>query len=275
MHPKLKSRYKSHVEAAIECMKTINDFDDLVDLRTLAHHCLGLKPSAYVLRAIKIEEKKMTTKFNQEMYAKMRAKKNEPLSNLRKRVIHVVEKGTPVTSATSVPEVTRIASPTTSVEEITPRTKKPRLASKGKEKTGSRSSSSGGDHSHYLRVLESGDKGHLRGVQVARSGGRELKAKEGPHLNHGQCQYCQGEGEGPVRQLEGREAVDLGEGRATHERKGESEDHLVKQPTEVDLEVVDKEMAEEKAAQAAQVAAPDPIGDVLKPTDADGNEANA
>ena len=37
--------------------KTIDDFDDLVDLRTLAHHCLGPEPSAFVLRAIAIEEK--------------------------------------------------------------------------------------------------------------------------------------------------------------------------------------------------------------------------
>jgi len=58
----------------------------------------------------------ITTKFNKKMYAKMRAKKNEPLSNLGKKVVRVVEKGTPVTPATSVPEVTRIASPTTSVE---------------------------------------------------------------------------------------------------------------------------------------------------------------
>ena len=34
----------------------------------------------------------MTTKFNQEMYVKMRVKKNEHISNLRKRVMRVVEK---------------------------------------------------------------------------------------------------------------------------------------------------------------------------------------
>ena len=43
----------------------------------------------------------------------MRVKKNEPLSNPGKRVVCVVEKGTLVTLATSVLEVTRIASPTT------------------------------------------------------------------------------------------------------------------------------------------------------------------
>ena len=69
----------------------------------------------------------ITTKFNNKMYAKMRAKKNEPLSNLGKKVMRVVEKGTPVTLATSVLKVTRIASPITSVKEITPRTKKTAL----------------------------------------------------------------------------------------------------------------------------------------------------
>ena len=66
----------------------------------------------------------LTMKFNQEMYTKMRAKKNDPLSNLRKRVVHVVEKGTPVTPVTSVLETTRTVSPATSVEEITPCSKK-------------------------------------------------------------------------------------------------------------------------------------------------------
>ena len=36
----------------------IEDFDDLVDLRTLAFYCLGLEPSAFVLQNIEIEEKK-------------------------------------------------------------------------------------------------------------------------------------------------------------------------------------------------------------------------
>ena len=58
----------------------------------------------------------MTTKFNQELYAKMRAK-NEPLSNLEKRVVQVIEKGTPVTPVAFVPKATRVASPATSVEK--------------------------------------------------------------------------------------------------------------------------------------------------------------
>ena len=47
--PKLKSRYRQRVEAAIEYARTIEDFDDLVDLQTLAFHCLSPVPSAFVL----------------------------------------------------------------------------------------------------------------------------------------------------------------------------------------------------------------------------------
>ena len=56
--PKLKSRYKRRVEKAIEYAKTIEDYDDLVDPRTLAFYCLGLEPFAFVLRNLDIEEKK-------------------------------------------------------------------------------------------------------------------------------------------------------------------------------------------------------------------------
>ena len=61
----------------------------------------------------------MTTKFNQEMYVRIRAKKNEPLFALRKRVVRVMAKRTPATPTTFVPEVMRVASPATSVEERT------------------------------------------------------------------------------------------------------------------------------------------------------------
>ena len=43
---------------AIEYARTIDDFNDLVNPRTLAFHCLGLEPFAFVLRNIEIEEKK-------------------------------------------------------------------------------------------------------------------------------------------------------------------------------------------------------------------------
>ncbi|XP_050292193.1 uncharacterized protein LOC126733087 [Quercus robur] len=125
------------------------DFDDLVDPWTLAFYCLGPDSSAFVLRNIEIEEKKrMTTKFNQEMCAKMRLKKNEPQSNLGKRTVHVTRKGTPVTSAIPIApavlgiETTRTTSPATSVEEIaTLAFERTCLIDKGKEKVDSRSSS--------------------------------------------------------------------------------------------------------------------------------------
>ena len=60
----------------------------------------------------------------------MRAKKNEPLLNLRKRVVWVVEKGTPVTLVVFVPEATRVASPATLVEEITPYPKRQHVATR-------------------------------------------------------------------------------------------------------------------------------------------------
>ena len=87
----------------------------------------------------------MTTKFNQDMYVKMRSKKNEPLSNLGKRTVHVTGKGSPVTPVASIAldvlgtEATRMASPVTSVDEIiTSISKRPCLTNKGKEKADSR-----------------------------------------------------------------------------------------------------------------------------------------
>ena len=163
--PKLKSRYRQRVEVAIKYVKTIDDYDDLVDPRTLALYFLGPEPSTYFLRTIEIEEKKskyllssslslpflffffykcfpfarMTMKFNQGMYAKMKAKKNEPFSNLRRRVVRVVEKGVSVTPTTLVIKTSRTATLATSVEEITPLWKK-QSVDKGKDKADSRSS---------------------------------------------------------------------------------------------------------------------------------------
>ena len=80
----------------------------------------------------------MTTKFNQDMYVKMRLKKNEPLSNLGKRTVRVVGKGPAVTPIIPGIESMRTASLATSVEEIsTPISKKPHLADKGNEKADS------------------------------------------------------------------------------------------------------------------------------------------
>ena len=83
----------------------------------------------------------MTTKFNQGMYAKMKAKKNEPFSNLGKRTVCIMEKGVLVTPPTPITEPTRTASPATLMEEITPFSKRQRMADKGKEKATSHSSS--------------------------------------------------------------------------------------------------------------------------------------
>ena len=117
----------------------------------------------------------MTTKFNKDMYAKMRSKKDEPLSSLEKKMVRVTRKGpsaTPVTFATpiiSAVETVRTASPATSVEEIpTPSSKRLRMSGKEKEKADSYSStvwSDGGlavDWAHGLVTAE--DMKVLNGV---------------------------------------------------------------------------------------------------------------
>ncbi|KAK9991956.1 hypothetical protein SO802_026941 [Lithocarpus litseifolius] len=143
--PKLKSRYKEHVEKAIEYAKSIEDFDDLVDLQTLAFYCLGPDPSGFVLHNLDIEEKKrMTTKFNQSIYAQIRVKKNEPLSNLRAKTVRVTEKGSPVVATTPLTpgtESVRMASADISIKEITLRSKRQRVGDKQKEKVDSGPSS--------------------------------------------------------------------------------------------------------------------------------------
>ena len=87
------------------------------------------------------------TKFNKDMYAKMRSKKDEPLSSIGKKGVRVTGKGpfvTPVTSATPIVysvETVRTASPDTSVEEIpTPSSKRPCILGREKEKADSHSS---------------------------------------------------------------------------------------------------------------------------------------
>ena len=80
-------------------------------------------------------------KIQPGMYARMRAKKNEPLSNLGARAVRVMEKGVSVPPATLVTEAKRTASPATSIEEITPFRKKQRVADNGKDKANSRLSS--------------------------------------------------------------------------------------------------------------------------------------
>ena len=89
----------------------------------------------------------MTTKFNKDMYAKMRSKKDEPLSSIGKKGVHVTGKGPSVTLVTSaipiVPavETVRTASPATSVKEIlTPSSKRLCISGREKEKADSHSS---------------------------------------------------------------------------------------------------------------------------------------
>ena len=89
----------------------------------------------------------MTTKFNKDMYAKMRSKKDEPLSSIGKKGVRVTGKGpsvTLVTSATpivSAVETVRTASPATSIKEIlTPSSERLRISGREKEKADSHSS---------------------------------------------------------------------------------------------------------------------------------------
>ena len=83
----------------------------------------------------------MTTKFNKDMYARMRGKKDEPLSALGVIPVHITNRGVPILAAlpsspTSTPA--RGASPTSSMEEVPPRNKRLRDGEKQKEKVDSR-----------------------------------------------------------------------------------------------------------------------------------------
>ena len=84
---------------------------------------------------------------NKDMYAKMRLKKDEPLSNIRKRTLRVTRKGPPITPTAFVTpivsgtETVRTASLATLVEGIpTLASKRPRMTNKGKETADSCSS---------------------------------------------------------------------------------------------------------------------------------------
>ena len=81
------------------------------------------------------------TRFNKDMYAKMRSKKDEPLANIGKKGVHITGKGPSVlptvdtTPIVSGVENVWAASPATSVEEIpTPSSKRQRVSAKEKEK---------------------------------------------------------------------------------------------------------------------------------------------
>ena len=51
------------MEKAIKYAKSIEDWDNLVDPRTLTFYCLGLEPSTFVLHNIDIEEKRVSARF--------------------------------------------------------------------------------------------------------------------------------------------------------------------------------------------------------------------
>ena len=86
----------------------------------------------------------MTTKFNKHMYARMKGKKDEPLSAIGTKSVRITDKGVPIlavllSSPTSAPA--RGASPTPTVEEVPPSNKRLRAGEKQKEKVDSRPSS--------------------------------------------------------------------------------------------------------------------------------------
>ena len=84
----------------------------------------------------------MMTKFNKDMYARMRGKKDEPLFALRTKSVRITDRGAPIlalpSSPTSAPA--KGASSTPSVEEVPPRNKRLRAGEKQKEKVDSRPS---------------------------------------------------------------------------------------------------------------------------------------
>ena len=79
----------------------------------------------------------MTTKFNQELYAKLRAKKNELLSSLTEKCPRAVKEVLETIASTPVASDPKATSPITSIEEITSRPKRACGSNKGKNKVDS------------------------------------------------------------------------------------------------------------------------------------------
>ena len=61
--PELEAKFAERVQAAIKYARTIEDFGELIDPRTLARHCLGPEPSLYVLSTLDREERKRKLHF--------------------------------------------------------------------------------------------------------------------------------------------------------------------------------------------------------------------
>ena len=86
----------------------------------------------------------MTTKFNKDMYARMRNKKDEPLSAIGTKSVRITDRGASILAALPSSPTSVLAgttTPTSSVEELTPRNKRLRVGDKQKEKVDSRPSS--------------------------------------------------------------------------------------------------------------------------------------
>ena len=56
--PDLDNKFDGRVQVAVKYAAMIEDFNEFIDPRTLARHCLGPEPSLYVLSALDQEEKK-------------------------------------------------------------------------------------------------------------------------------------------------------------------------------------------------------------------------
>ena len=54
--PELESKSEEWVQETIKYTRMIDDFDKLIDPRTLARHCLGPKPSLYILSILDREK---------------------------------------------------------------------------------------------------------------------------------------------------------------------------------------------------------------------------
>ena len=86
----------------------------------------------------------MTTKFNKDMYARMRGKKDEPLSAIGTKSVRITDRGVSILVALSsspTSALARGATPTPTVEEVPPHNKKLRAREKQKEKVDSKPSS--------------------------------------------------------------------------------------------------------------------------------------
>lgn len=81
----------------------------------------------YALFVILVGVVELATKFSQEMYAKMKANKKEPLSNISQKRPRAVEKELIEKALFAlVIQEPKTVSPTVSLEELTPRPKKGR-----------------------------------------------------------------------------------------------------------------------------------------------------